>query len=647
MMSGQISPWTPPAWLEQFLSEVATIQQQAQGLSRVPGVADLCVNLDQAVRRLRDPRARGILLVTFLGATGVGKSTLFNALIEEPAASPVSHDIRCFTKRPYVAVNPADRILLHFPEELQPVWVDAAFRGLALCDTPDINGVLAENRNLARRLVEESDLIIYVTKSERQADFDVVEEIRRWAVKKRWLFVFNRFDEVYDRQAVRAEFCRRLRELGFPADEKSVFFISAKNPHEFDFPRLHHYLRTLDGREILGDIRCDAFLGALQAAVQPHHLLPIKHAAEQLAQHIGRLEQELREIYREGLTDPTFAAALRRLMTAGTWQHLLDNSWGFSALLCWLRWRWSRVSLAYAVLRLGLSGVSLYRLVRVATRALAAVLSDYAPIWSIRQVLEARCGPRLSLVRSAVRRALEDYGLTEWLHHKPSQSREDDSHKTRSLPKLGKAPGWAGALAQIFEARPSPLVTTLKAELDRAAHLAAKRAGRWWVHALANLLPLVITGDFLFRLAEYWWQSAPYLGGPMVLPGSGFYILGATMIAAGLLPGWVLLSHRVSRSVRTADFGMIFHQTSQFPVLKPLRAAHAALRALVERCERLGELAGQFRRSLRIQAATAEDLTLFGHAEPPAEEPRSPVELPNPPSATAGRGHTQEAAPRR
>ena len=153
----------------------------------------------RAIRRLDDfvlPRLDSLdapLLAVIGGSTGAGKSTLVNTLVGRvvTAASPV----RPTTRRPLLLHRPEDaayfdaaRILPGLarvpldPEappapsgtgstgELEIRAAKALPRGLALIDSPDIDSVSAENRALARRLLDAADLWVFVTTAARYAD---------------------------------------------------------------------------------------------------------------------------------------------------------------------------------------------------------------------------------------------------------------------------------------------------------------------------------------------------------------------------------------------------------------------------------------------------------------------------------------------
>ncbi|QWW20479.1 dynamin family protein [Schaalia sp. 19OD2882] len=153
----------------------------------------------RAIRRLDDhvlPRAQSLdapLLCVVGGSTGSGKSTMFNSLVGEVVSS--SSPIRPTTRRPVLLHHGADAPLFEgirvLPElarvriragsaptpaghgstrELEVrehQWLPA---GLALLDSPDVDSVSEENRDLARQLLDAADLWVFVTTAARYAD---------------------------------------------------------------------------------------------------------------------------------------------------------------------------------------------------------------------------------------------------------------------------------------------------------------------------------------------------------------------------------------------------------------------------------------------------------------------------------------------
>ena len=133
------------------------------------------------------PRLRSLdapLLMVVGGSTGAGKSTLVNSIVGA-VVSPAGV-LRPTTRAPVLACNPEDvpwfadeRVLPSFPRTtggpagpggLELVPTGSVPSGLALLDSPDIDSVLKENRELARQLLSAADAWLFVTTAARYAD---------------------------------------------------------------------------------------------------------------------------------------------------------------------------------------------------------------------------------------------------------------------------------------------------------------------------------------------------------------------------------------------------------------------------------------------------------------------------------------------
>ena len=110
-------------------------------------------------------------IVVLGGATGVGKSTLFNSLAGQ-TVSPASI-VRPTTRQPVALVHPQDaEVLENHPlaRHAQIVVSEAAFPGMVLVDSPDIDSIECDNRVLGRTLRDICDLWLFVTTPTRYAD---------------------------------------------------------------------------------------------------------------------------------------------------------------------------------------------------------------------------------------------------------------------------------------------------------------------------------------------------------------------------------------------------------------------------------------------------------------------------------------------
>lgn len=138
------------------------------------------------------PRLRQIdapLLAVVGGSTGAGKSTLVNTLVGDNVSK--AGWLRPTTRGPVLVCNPADerwfaesRILPELSRTtgdgskggaspagtLHVVTHPKVPEGLALLDAPDIDSVVAQNRQLAAQLLAAADLWLFCTTASRYAD---------------------------------------------------------------------------------------------------------------------------------------------------------------------------------------------------------------------------------------------------------------------------------------------------------------------------------------------------------------------------------------------------------------------------------------------------------------------------------------------
>ena len=158
----------------------------------LPDVATAQRARSELLRQLDDyviPRLSSLdapLLAVVGGSTGAGKSTLVNSLVGRVVSNPGV--LRPTTRSPVLVHHPSDerwftddRVLPELARvtggasaaggsSVQLVASDTLPAGLAILDAPDIDSVVAHNRDLARQLLSAADLWLFVTTAARYAD---------------------------------------------------------------------------------------------------------------------------------------------------------------------------------------------------------------------------------------------------------------------------------------------------------------------------------------------------------------------------------------------------------------------------------------------------------------------------------------------
>src|SRR5437899_4255165 len=159
-------------------------------------------------------------VLAFVGGTGVGKSSLLNALAGE-VVSPAS------ARRPTTG-TPIAWVAESAREETAPLlgWLDVrevrdhtsgAFADVAVLDLPDVDSTNPEHRARVDELLPRVDAVVWVADPEKYRDAVLHDDyLRRWAPRlARQLVVVNKADRMPDDvERVREHLASSLRDAG-------------------------------------------------------------------------------------------------------------------------------------------------------------------------------------------------------------------------------------------------------------------------------------------------------------------------------------------------------------------------------------------------------------------------------------------------
>lgn len=267
-------------------------------------------------RRLRE-YSENLLLIGFLGGTGVGKSTIMNALSGE-VISTASH------RRPYT-----HEVILYahseasLPDEISASGIPLVIhrhraekaRQLVLCDVPDFDSIATEHRELVQNFLHRLDLLVWVASPEKYADeafYQFLDETSKRKDPNNFYFVLNKIDtisgEAEKLEQLAVSFAGYLARYGI--ERPRIFLISAldvleKKPSTF-WNQWHLFeLEIFRERQLkeIQEIKHSNFLRELEQIEAS--IARAAQACIEASDHIKAVRQELSEVLpdweREGI----------------------------------------------------------------------------------------------------------------------------------------------------------------------------------------------------------------------------------------------------------------------------------------------------------------------------------------------------------
>ncbi len=256
--------------------------------------------LSERVRELREREQRldDLLVVAIVGGSGVGKSTLLNALAGDELAK--TSEFRPCTSVPTVYQPPGASLQF----EGWDVVTGSALEHLILVDTPDSDTIVREHRARVIEALQQCDLILICGSPEKYLDEATWSLLRPLQHERTLVCVETKAQA--EVPSIREHWLKRLAEQQF--DIAEYFRVSARRsfdrklrsgapgPDEFDFERLEQYLRRELTREQVRRIKRSNAAGLLTKSLGrlSERIASRTPELERLQARIKELDQETR-----------------------------------------------------------------------------------------------------------------------------------------------------------------------------------------------------------------------------------------------------------------------------------------------------------------------------------------------------------------
>jgi hypothetical protein len=309
---------------------------------RCPGLTGASSRLQQlsaevrkelAVYTHKQSQPDGLLWVVFLGGTGTGKSTLFNALCGEVLSATGVERPKTCGPIIYLHRRWAEDVAHYFPSaSLNILRASAAtlpanactgnpnqvimleherdsLSHLVLVDTPDVDSVAKRNRQMAEDLYLFADAVVFVSSQEKYADqvpYTFLKRVQRDG--KLCFLLINKTEPVL----LRPEVLVTLQAQHLSIAENRFFLLPYTSREPSDFLRNHSDFQAF----------AELFKETLAKAEAPRWLqAERKRSAHSISNNIQRIlgilqeEQHATHEWLEGLED-LFQAACRNLLEA-------------------------------------------------------------------------------------------------------------------------------------------------------------------------------------------------------------------------------------------------------------------------------------------------------------------------------------------
>lgn len=254
-----------------------------------------------------------VLTIGLLGGTGVGKSSLMNALAEK-TISTASH------RRPHT-----DKVLIYrhkdspLPSSLEKTnvsWQEIthqaqAIRQILLCDLPDFDSLLGEHRDQVLDFLQHLDILVWVTSLEKYSDhrfYQFLQSVPK--AQQNFYFVLNKIDLCFrldspeeglsQLENIKKQFTDYIQKTLFSDQKKGelkVFAISASEA--FQPEEISNWNQLNDFRELIFQHRQEKEIAKIKADNLDIEARNIFQKLQQEVYQINLCRQSLKDLDNE------------------------------------------------------------------------------------------------------------------------------------------------------------------------------------------------------------------------------------------------------------------------------------------------------------------------------------------------------------
>ncbi len=263
----------------------------------------------------RSNKIESLLIVAIVGGTGVGKSTLINAIAGDKIAK--TSEMRPCTNKPIIYHPPNWNPDLEF-KEMCELYARSALDNIVLIDTPDTDTVIKEHRNFTKKMVEKCDLILLCGNEDKyleEATWSIIREVNK---ERGFVLVETKISA--DKPSIMGDWLEKLKQNGIEPmayfrvnalralDRKLGIKSEGMDTDEYDFQKLEEFfarqltdakIRQIKTANVHGLIekiiqKIDAFLDKTEPAVEELKEFMDRKRREWVAQNSLIIQRELK-----------------------------------------------------------------------------------------------------------------------------------------------------------------------------------------------------------------------------------------------------------------------------------------------------------------------------------------------------------------